>query len=634
MVDAAVGPRGDVAGRRERRALARDPFAVAVAAAAGHRLDRAPAVLGAALGAVAEVHRLPDRIVGVVNVEEEAADALAAGVPCRHIGAPVEHHGDLLARAVGDEDRAVAEVSKARIEAARDGVVTVIDVGDPHRDGLAALDLTPISVLAVPLKVERLIRRRAKDLGDAPPGDLDRELDALEIGGGCSVGDGDGQEATASLEPGRAQALVAQRVGRSRERDTLAQDLVLDPDDRSALLAAVVVLRPLALGRLLRPFLAVVATRPVGVPWAEVRHGHAPELLSSAVDGAELRELLRGDPERRERRRGVGHSVAGDIHAGDPAGDGDHGDDPPIAGALPAAHQRIVGAHRRLPARGEAEEVLDILNHRLAELDRHGACRKRLIHAVVDGVGIGGGRRQRRGHRLRSARPHGVLGGAHMERGERRCAAVRELHHRRRARRKEERRLPLAVEIGDDAAAREPALGRRGQRHRGHLGIARDHHHVRRRDPVGPGHVDAALDREQTALLILDGQAAAAVDDEIEEPVEAGLRGAELGVIEHGDDDAGHGRAAAIEHLPAQDRRAPPLDGARRDAGLDRARPRVEKEAGVEGRGGDGAIEGRREERRIRWAIEARHRAAGPHRSSAAAGARRSTGSACAPCCA
>ena len=144
----------------------------------------------------------------------------------------------LLAGAV-PSDRGTARHTEAPPRARRGPVGAVVNVADLDGGRLRALKLPPVGVLAVPGEARALVGRGWETLRELLAGDLDLHVDPLHARGEARAAER-GLERVRGFVAGRPAALVVEREGCARNRDGLAQGLVLGLDDGAALPVTVV----------------------------------------------------------------------------------------------------------------------------------------------------------------------------------------------------------------------------------------------------------------------------------------------------------------------------------------------------------------------------------------------------------
>ena len=158
--------------------------------------------------------------------------------------------------------------------------------------------------------------------------------------------------------------------------------------------------------------------------------------------------------------------------------------------------------------------------------------------------------------------------------------------------------------VADHACPAPPGSGRRRSgRWALTCDILGNHHDIGQPGVVLPGHVHLALDGQIARLRVDDGEQAAAVDRHVQHAVNAGRRGAELGMVQDGDGDSRDRLAVAVLHLAAQHRRPDRVDGARGHPLLDGIVARVEELRGGRQRGGDRRVHGRGHQARGRGRV-------------------------------
>src|SRR5262249_46278437 len=142
---------------------------------AGHRRDRRALVSGRLSAAIAAIHDLLRRHVGVLRAERPAAQPKAPHVERADAIAPGAPHGELSPRkAAGDR------VRPAVTEAGRAAIHRLVRVADAHRDRLLALDQLAVGILAIPGERGALVRRGREALRVELARDADLQFNALQ----------------------------------------------------------------------------------------------------------------------------------------------------------------------------------------------------------------------------------------------------------------------------------------------------------------------------------------------------------------------------------------------------------------------------------------------------------------------
>jgi hypothetical protein len=316
-----------------------------------------------------------------------------------------------------------------------------------------------------------------------------------------------------------------------------------------------------------------------------------PQLSTYRVARREPGALVLADPDGVDRRRRVGDSVTRDVEVGEAARDRDEPHHAPVWVGHPEALFIVIRAGGHGGADGRANEVLEEVARRLAELDVLCARGEGFVSLEVDGVGIGCVVWELSRHAALAVHADRELGDAHGHRRQSLGRAIRKAHGRRRPGREQQRALPRAGVVALRAAERRRRLRDRFQVHEGRARVGDAQHHVGRVRDLLHRRLNGALRADEACGLDVESQAMGCVDGEDVPARRVRKRRAVLRVPEDGHRHIGEPEPVRADDAPRDSGYRNDVDGARRDAGLhERLGLEQERERVVE-RGRDGGSE-------------------------------------------
>ena len=184
---------------------------------------------------------------------------------------------------------------------------------------------------------------------------------------------------------------------------------------------------------------------------------HAPQARPRRIEGSERLGFLLGDVQVRECRPRIRDTVAVDVEVRGAQRHRQDLDDPAVRLREPKSLLPVVIPDRYVLTYREAEKILEVIRHRLGEIDARRAGLNGLVNAELDRIRVSARRGQRTGHRERPLGAHGELGRAHghraRERYDRRTIRARNRNRGGRVGREDHRRLPRAIRVSLDRSA-------------------------------------------------------------------------------------------------------------------------------------------------------------------------------------
>ena len=297
---------------------------------------------------------------------------------------------------------------------------------------------------------------------------------------------------------------------------------------------------------------------------------HAPQGLARLVSLCEETQLAIGDahglpPDQRNRASTAVHVKLGqsardrqDLHHGT------------IPRWNPHMFARVVIPGWNSAAHGESQEVLHVMIQRLGEVDHLGTHGQRLVHRVVDRVGVRRVQGQGCWHGRRPRVPHRVLRHSDAQGAYGHGGAVGQVHGGLCSGRHQHRGLSCAVAVGDHTPRCHLQHGLRQVHHRD-LWIGRDHDDVVDLPKTLPWDLHWPVHRQVARLRHLHRRSAAAVDYQVIAAVGTACRGAELGMAGNRHLHSRQRRSVTRQNPAADSGGTVVLNGSRGHAGLARA---------------------------------------------------------------